>query len=518
MAGRVRHLLIRHGRFYARLSVPAELRQIVGKRELTAALGPDRREALRLLPVVLGPMQQLLGEAQAKLEATRAAKASRHYAATPAELATALYKIRLGMDERYRNESPNYALMEIDDKQVVELRAAISGQLSDADLHDLTGDMLEYFRSRGLTSVKVGSNEWRSLARLLALAELEALQRVSERDSGDYSGETRIAALKTDPSPTPEVKADSVSIMGLFDKYISMKNQTSNAREVERRWRPVFHNLIKYLGHDDYNKTTKADFIKWRDSQIGRYSPYTISKTNLSAVKTVLNYAKDNLLIEENKIEGVKIVVPKKSHTREIGFTDDEAKRIIEACLNYEPAPNERAKKTFAKKWIPILIMFTGARVNELTQMRKEDLIERDGILAIRLNPEAGTVKNDEFRDVPLHPQIIELGFVDFVKASTDGPLFYDARSGEVSLKKARMVGGAISSWLKTEKLVPDGLQPNHASRHRFKTIGREVGIQDRILDAIQGHAPRSQGDRYGNVTLKTKAAAIKKIPRFHIK
>ena len=52
MAGRVRHLLERAGRYHARIVVPERLRPILKKVELSAALGADRREALRKLPAV----------------------------------------------------------------------------------------------------------------------------------------------------------------------------------------------------------------------------------------------------------------------------------------------------------------------------------------------------------------------------------------------------------------------------------------------------------------------------------
>ena len=54
---------------------------------------------------------------------------------------------------------------------------------------------------------------------------------------------------------------------------------------------------------------------------------------------------------------------------------------------------------------------------------------------------------------------------------------------------------------------------PNHGWRHRFKTIGMEAGIAPRILDAIQGQAPRSVADSYGDVTVATMAASIAKLP-----
>jgi hypothetical protein len=44
-----------------------------------------------------------------------------------------------------------------------------------------------------------------------------------------------------------------------------------------------------------------------------------------------------------------------------------------------------------------------------------------------------------------------------------------------------------------------------------------EVGIAPRILDAIQGQAPASVADRYGDVTLKTIADAVGKFPQIPV-
>lgn len=59
---------------------------------------------------------------------------------------------------------------------------------------------------------------------------------------------------------------------------------------------------------------------------------------------------------------------------------------------------------------------------------------------------------------------------------------------------------------------------PNHGWRHRFKTVGMEAGIAPRILDAIQGQASRSVADSYGDVTIKTQAASIAKLPPYRVR
>jgi integrase len=61
----------------------------------------------------------------------------------------------------------------------------------------------------------------------------------------------------------------------------------------------------------------------------------------------------------------------------------------------------------------------------------------------------------------------------------------------------------ALSDWLGSLDVVPEGVQPNHGWRHRFKTLGRELGYSDRVVDAICGHAGRTAGDNYGDVTLE---------------
>lgn len=92
----------------------------------------------------------------------------------------------------------------------------------------------------------------------------------------------------------------------------------------------------------------------------------------------------------------------------------------------------------------------------------------------MRITPEAGSVKTGQFRDVPLHPQLVSLGFADFVIKAAPGPLFHRAPSQEKYVTSARAISGEISEWLNRLGLVPDGVQPNYGFRHRFKTLGLE--------------------------------------------
>lgn len=67
MAGEVRHLKVKGGRFYARLSVPEHLREAVGRSELTKPLGGDRRAATKALSAAVTEMRAVLDMAEQQI-------------------------------------------------------------------------------------------------------------------------------------------------------------------------------------------------------------------------------------------------------------------------------------------------------------------------------------------------------------------------------------------------------------------------------------------------------------------
>jgi integrase len=258
----------------------------------------------------------------------------------------------------------------------------------------------------------------------------------------------------------------------------------------------------------------------------------TVADKHLAAVRALLRWAFDNARLPTNEAEKVIQKVPKKGKSREVGYTLREATRILTVSLAYQPAQaaksanRESVHITAAKKWIPLLCAFTGARVTELGQLRKEDFRMEVKRWVIRITPDAGSVKSDEYRDVPLHRQVIALGFIDFVNAAADGPLFHGAKvqkgeSAEQSRQRfkrnARTTSGRISEWLHELNLVPNGVQPSHGWRHKFKTQGLELGVSNRVLDCIQGHAEPGSGSDYGDVTITAMLHVIDAMPDYDL-
>lgn len=509
MVRKVRYLLEREGRYFARIVIPPHLRPFLGgKSELREPLGGDYRAALKVHHAAVAKLQMQIRDAEIRAADTgMVAKSAARYPLTDEQMALRLYRIRIDTDLSYRAEVKNWTAVEVDSAQVRALQAGYSGHLTDTELKDLVGTPIDYFQRHGNTSVTFGTLEWRKLAMALCAAEYEALLRLEERDQGDFNGKPTHPSLTSAEPVVPALPP--VSLSKLFDDYIASRKLIGRGEESERRWKPVFEDLRKFVKHDDARRMTKQDVIKWRDKLLKTKSAKTVRDVWLSSLRTVLGWAVREDRLEENVAADVRQDVQKQIKTRERGFTEEEATTILKAAIGYQKGAKEADKTAAAKRWVPLLAAFTGARVTELTQLRKADVREKNGRFFIRITPDAGSVKTGQYRDVPLHSQVIQLGFDKFVAASAAGPLFYDASSTKDALSGARTVSGRLSEWLGGLDVVPDGVQPNHGWRHRFKTLGRELGYSDRVVDAICGHAGRTAGDNYGDVTLEAKQRVI---------
>lgn len=135
MAGKIRHMINRRGRYHARIVVPTDLRPVIGKTELRSPLGGDYRQALRLLPGAVAQLQHQIALAERKAgQGTAPAR----YPLAPDQIAHSHYMQRLAFDDEARND-PRYAAVSVDDILVDRLRNAIAGRASDAELGELVG-------------------------------------------------------------------------------------------------------------------------------------------------------------------------------------------------------------------------------------------------------------------------------------------------------------------------------------------------------------------------------------------
>ncbi len=508
MAGKDKHLLNRDGRYFARIVVPKGLRPFLeNKTELRVALGPDRRLAQARLHSAVAGIQGLIAVAERKAQAANGKPiVPGRYLLPVDQIALRNYNERLAFDTELRNSNAIYARIGIDDQLIELLREGVAGRLEDDTLKTLVGDRIDRYRRLGNTTATFGTLEWRTLACAMC-----------------FTGKPEHPLLANLEPIEAKEEQEPVLLRSLFDLYIAELKANGRGMGAEKRWRPIIEDLISFARTKDARKITKKTILEWKDFKLKSLAPRTVRDVYLTAVNAVFNWAVSNDFLDANPATTVKLRVTQKAVTRPKGFTREEATEILKFTLAYKPKQSdnpqtqENPQTSAAKKWSALICAFTGARISEITQLRKEDIRIEDGIPVLRITPDAGKVKTRQYRDVPLHKQIVEKGFLDFVAASADGPLFHSNTKGKGVAGPEQTVSGRISTWLQKEGIIPEGVSPSHGWRHAFKTTGREVEIDSRILDAIAGHAARTAGEQYGDVTIIAKKKAIDRFPSFSI-
>lgn len=356
----------------------------------------------------------------------------------------------------------------------------------------------------------------------VGVALVQAADRLRRNAQGDYSADEMVGRFPsfTKPDAPRLTAADSVAkghtITGLVDGWWSEAKAAGKAYSTYEAYERTARQFVDFLGHNDANAVTTDDVIRYKDHRLENgASLKTIGGSDLSGIRSLYKWGVANRKVDHNPVTDVRVIVPKRSQVRPKGFTDKEARTLLAHSLRHQRG-RESAKMSAAKRWVPWLCAYTGARLGEMVQLRKQDLRNEGDHWIITITPEAVTVKDKDFREVPLHPHLVEMGFPDFVSNSGEGFLFFKpSSSSEKDIRGAwRTVKNRVREFVR-EVVKDEDIQPNHGWRHRFMTVGRDLEIPLDVRFSITGHATRDEGAKYGEVSIKAKAAAIAKFPRF---
>jgi integrase len=253
--------------------------------------------------------------------------------------------------------------------------------------------------------------------------------------------------------------------------------------------------FIAFVGHDDAHRVSPEDVIGYKDYRLTTPHPRTgkttsgrtVRDSDLVGLKSVFGWGVRNRLLQSNPADDITIKLGKKRQLRQRGFNADEVQALLSACLRLA-SPTGRAETNAAKRWIPWVLAYTGARVGEIAQLRKEDVEQTGDHWSLTITPEAGTVKGNAARVIPLHPHLVELGFVRFVGSAPSGHLFLrpNKETGDV-LGPLTGVKNRVREFVR-EYITDPNVQPNHAWRHLFMTRSRAAGVDQELRRMITGH------------------------------
>lgn len=167
--------------------------------------------------------------------------------------------------------------------------------------------------------------------------------------------------------------------------------------------------------------------------------------------------------------------------------------------------------------WGPLLALFHGLRLGEIAGLLVRDIGEEAREPMLFLRDGARPLKTKAARrDVPLHPTLVRLGFLGFVKerrekAGGDELLF----AGQKAYARQQW-GRGLGEWFgrRVKALGLEGRKLGmHSLRHDFRDALREAEVPEDVAHYLMGHAQDGMGAVYGGrPTLARLKAAIARV------
>nr|WP_175478956.1 site-specific integrase [Rubrimonas cliftonensis] len=142
--------------------------------------------------------------------------------------------------------------------------------------------------------------------------------------------------------------------------------------------------------------------------------------------------------------------------------------------------------------WTPLIAATMGMRPQEILQLRKRDVVRRNGVYAVLVAEDAGTTVKTEAgrRYVPVPEVLLKLGFIAWVneKRREDGLfLFDDIEPGAASDRLSGIFGGRFTSIRKGLGILDEN-EDFYALRRTFNSRLAAQDVKDSDCAALLGH------------------------------
>lgn len=187
--------------------------------------------------------------------------------------------------------------------------------------------------------------------------------------------------------------------------------------------------------------------------------------------------------------EGMKVKKDKVSESERKPFSQDQA-RLIYTELTENPSGLVRKD---SHKWGMLLGMFTGARLNEICQLDIADVQQDGDIWFLNITDEGDDTKRVKSkagrRKVPLHSELIRLGFLGFVDSRKNSRRLFPDYSYSANGGYGRNLGRwSNESFLPKLSIKQPGLV-FHSFRHTVVTRLSQADVPEPVVQCIVGHA-----------------------------
>jgi integrase len=163
--------------------------------------------------------------------------------------------------------------------------------------------------------------------------------------------------------------------------------------------------------------------------------------------------------------------------------------------------------KGLAAIWLPLLALFAGGRQSEFAGLRASDVREdpETGVTLLWIAPDKKVGRRlktaTSERVVPVHSQLIALGFLDFVadrRREDEYAWLFPAIAPDQGRGPIRAWSKWWGFYLRTHIGIKDRDMVFHSFRHGFTDRARAAKVEAEVRKAIMGHSDGSVSGGYG--------------------
>lgn len=524
--------------FRLRVKVPVDLlAHYHPKKELTFSLGTSNREEACARGTA--KRGQVLQEFQA-IRAKRDAEVRTSLSETEMDrLGLLLQHSMLKADDEIRINGIEDWLFERQGEEQAQRLETYRRALARGDMAVVAPVVEDWLWGHGF-DLDRGSQDFKTLAHRFLKAVVTATDKQVQRHQGE------VVDTPPDPGPleshgkAPTKAGGELTLSGLFEKWKDEKQRTlpentvtdyathvrhfqelhgdlplsgiakAHVREYKDAMLkcPAINRLPKH-----YRSKKLPALIKLaeKDTSLPRLSERTINEKCLAALAAVLNWGVKNGYLEHNPATGIKVDVGKVKEKKRLPYSVEDLNLIFRFPI-FTEGTRPRGGAGEAAKWLPVLALWTGARLQELGRLQVEDVRTDRGVTYLDLTS-AGTKTTSSKRRVPVHKELVRLGFLAYVeerRKAKGGPLFPALKS-----ERSSPTEGWTSWWGRycRSNGITDPRKVFHSFRHTVKDGLRDSGVPFDIRSILQGHTVPGVGEGYGQgFALHVLAEAMDKL------
>jgi integrase len=309
----------------------------------------------------------------------------------------------------------------------------------------------------------------------------------------DYYNEMTSAGMWREKTEYDVRAAVNIFIELVGDSYMSSLN-AATCREYKTK-------LILYpLNKAKLAKYSRRCINELIASNEG-YQTISITTVNnhIRKINSFLNWLVKQGLLSNNPVAGMKLKQKGSPKAARTSFTQDDLKALFST-----PIYLEHKFHYDYQFWLPLLALYSGARLEELCQLYISDIVIDAPIPHFNVNDsfdDQHLKNNSSRRTIPIHPELIELGFTNLVA--------HKRKQGELKLfgylvPQRQKLSNSPSKWFGKYKRGLDITDPRkvfHSFRHTIVDKLKQIRARDYEIKSLLGHQNGSvTHDIYGAV------------------